>query len=480
MNGPAWTLTWAAAALRAGDVTSVALTEACLAVCRAQDATLGALIHRDDASALEAAALADAELARGVDRGPLHGVPFGLKDLLATADAPTTANSRVLDPAWGAGYDAVVVERVRAAGAVVLGKLVLSEFALGPPELDHDLGFPIPRNPWNPAHSAGGSSSGCGVAVAAGMVLGSLGTDTAGSVRFPAASCGHTGLKVTYGAVPKWGCVPLAYSLDSIGPMARSARDCAAIFAAIAGSDRRDPTSRNLSPAGLSAVGRIAAEGPPSVAGLRIGLPQRYFFDHELLEPATRSAVLTVADTLAAAGADVVDVDVPRSAEAKEATLIIMLTEAFAYHRLDMASPKWELYGPALRRAIARGALYRGADYVQAQRFRSWWTRQVDAVFETVDLLLTPATLGPAPTIEGYDLGSRLNGPSFASPWNLCGNPALAMPCGFSDTGLPLSVQLVGRRFDEATVLGAAATYQDRTDWHQRVPPWPPVGSTAP
>lgn len=234
------TIEEAHAALRAGQVTSTELTAAALARIESLDDRVGAFLEVN-AAARAQAEQADADLAAGTDRGPLHGIPFGLKDILATADQPTTANSLVLDPEWGAGYDSVVTERVRAAGAVIIGKLVLSEFAIGAP--DAEKPFPIPRNPWDLGRSAAGSSSGTGIAVATGMVLGGIGTDTGGSVRGPASFNGHTGLKVTFGRVPKWGVTPLGYTLDSIGPMARSAWDCAAILNVIAGHDPRDITA---------------------------------------------------------------------------------------------------------------------------------------------------------------------------------------------------------------------------------------------
>jgi aspartyl-tRNA(Asn)/glutamyl-tRNA(Gln) amidotransferase subunit A len=218
------TLTDAAMALREGTVTSVALTEAAIAAADAADETVGTYLTRFNEYALERAATADAELARGEDRGPLHGIPFGVKDILAMAEGPTTAQSLILDRSWGAGKDAPTVARVKAAGAVITGKTTTMEFACGIP--DATKPFPIPRNPWNLDTWAGGSSSGTGSGVAAGMFLAGLGTDTAGSIRIPAAFCGVSGLMPTFGRVPKSGCVPLGYSLDHVGPMARSARDC--------------------------------------------------------------------------------------------------------------------------------------------------------------------------------------------------------------------------------------------------------------
>ncbi|MCA9847480.1 MAG: amidase, partial [Dehalococcoidia bacterium] len=222
------TITEAGEAIRAGKLTSLELTEACLERADYLDGRLGVFITRMTDTALAAAKQADADFAAGVDRGPLQGIPIGVKDIIATKDAPTTAQSMVLDPAWGEGQDAPVVARLREAGAVIVGKTSTMEFAIGMP--DASKPFPVPRNPWNPETWPGGSSSGSGAGVAAGLFLGALGTDTGGSVRIPAAFCGITGMKQTHGLVPKAGCAPLGYSLDHIGPMTRSARDAAAML----------------------------------------------------------------------------------------------------------------------------------------------------------------------------------------------------------------------------------------------------------
>src|ERR1700730_1599564 len=235
------TIVAAGAALRSGQVSSVALTQELLARARATQDTVAAFIVITEEPALAAAQRADAELAAGRDRGPLHGIPLAVKDIIATADAPTTANSRVLDPTWGQRDDATVVRKLREAGAVLLGKLGLHEFAIGWP--DPATGFRIPKSPWDMARTPGGSSSGTGAAIAAGLILGGLGTDTGGSIRGPAAHCGISGLKPTFGRVSKEGCVPLGYSLDNIGPMARTARDCALMLQVLAGFDPLDPCS---------------------------------------------------------------------------------------------------------------------------------------------------------------------------------------------------------------------------------------------
>lgn len=457
------TLIEAAGAIRAGETTSVQLTEHCLDVTKALDDMVGAFVTVTGESALAAAERADAELAAGTDRGPLHGIPFALKDILATSDSPSTANSRILDPAWGNGWDSVVTERVRDAGAVLTGKLVLSEFALGPP--DPATGFPIPRNPWDLDRTAGGSSSGTGIAVATGMVLGGLGTDTGGSVRFPAAANGHSGLKVTYGRVPKWGCVPLGYSLDSIGPMARSAADCAAIFDVIAGHDPRDVTAAETATTPTLETVDLGVEG------IRIGVPRAYFFDDDHVEAAVLDAVEGLLAVLQEAGAEVVDVDLPRAAEAKEANTLTMVCEAFAYHRMDLGSDRWAEYGSGTRRIIARGALYSAADYVQAQRFRRWFAGRAAAVMADVDLLVTPTWPTGAPVSAEMDLERRLLQPSFTGPFNLVGYPALAVPIGFDGNVMPVSAQIVGAPFAEDLVLRAGHAYQERTSWHRAVPP---------
>ncbi len=465
------TIEAAATALRAGEVTSVELTEEALRKIEAMNDDVGAFIAVSE-RAMEQAARADAGLAAGVDRGPLQGIPFGLKDILATKDQPSTANSLVLDPAWGDGYDAVVSERVRAAGAVIMGKLVLSEFALGPP--DEEKPFPIPRNPWALDRTPGGSSSGTGIAVSTGMVLGGLGTDTGGSVRFPAAYCGHTGLKVTYGRVPKWGCVPLGYSLDSIGPMARSAYDCAAILDVIAGPDARDVTASTAP--GEDYLGGIDR----SVEGLTIGVPRAYFFDHEQLDSEMQAATEAVIAALADLGARIVEIELPHSDLAKEANTLTMVSEAFAYHRTDMASERWTDYGAKTRMIIARGAFYSAADYVQAQRFRSWYAKAAASVMAEVDALITPTIIEPAALSAENDLAKRLTQPSYTGPFNLLGYPALALPSGFSsDLGLPLSAQIVGAPMSEALLLRIGHAYQQQTDWHLQYPTGVLEGSVA-
>lgn len=462
------TISDAAARLRDGSVSAVQLTTAALDRVADRDAELGAFVVVLHERALAAAAAADRDFAAGVDRGPLQGVPLAVKDIISTKDAPTTANSRVLDPSWGGGVDAPVVARLRRSGAVIIGKSTTSEFACGLP--DPTKGFPIPRNPWNLDHTASGSSSGTGIAVSTGMVLGGLGTDTGGSVRGPAAATGHTGLKVTFGRVPKSGVVPLAYTLDSVGPMARSALDCALILQTIAGYDPGDPD------AATKPVPRYAELLDGDVRGLRIGVPREYFFDSPGLAAEVRDAVLTALGELQGAGAVLVDVVVPWAAQAQDANNVTWVGEAFAYHRNNLVH-RWSDYGASTRDVLARGAFYTAADYTQAQRVRTVFCAAVAAVFRDVDVLVTPTFAELVPRSARTDMDTVFTGVGFMGQWNFSGQPAVSVPCGVDGAGLPIGMQIVGAPFDEATVLRVADAYQRNTDWHLRVPPEPPPGA---
>ncbi len=457
------TIDEAAEWLRSGRVSSVQLTEALLERAHATQDTLAAFIAITDEAALAAAQRADDDLARGLDRGPLHGIPLGIKDIIATADAPTTANSRVLDPAWGNRADATVVRRLREAGAVLLGKLGLHEFAIGWP--DPNTGFRIPKNPWDKRRTPGGSSSGTGAAIAGGLVLGGLGTDTGGSIRGPAANCGISGLKPTFGRVSKEGCVPLGYSLDNIGPMARTARDCALMLQVLAGFDPLDPCT-------------VAAPVPDMVAsldaglnGVRIGIPRDYFFESSELNAKIKQAVLTAIEVLSGAGARVVDVALPHAATARDAQRAIMFGEAYAYHEQDLRD-RPELYGQYTRGQLLQGVLYTAADYVQAQRLRSLIKQETAQAMADLDVLITPTALVLPAAFEGYDPDAMMKLPTYMAMWNLTGQPALSVCCGFSATEppLPIGMQIIGKPFDEPMVLRVGHAYQGLTDWHTRRP----------
>lgn len=444
--------------LRSGLISSAELTKALLVRCHATQDSVAAFITICDEMALEAAHSADAELAQGFDRGPLHGIPLAIKDNIATVGAPTTGNSQVLDRAWGERGDATVVRKLREAGAVIVGKAGLYEFALGRPDLT--TGFPITKNPWNLSRIPGGSSSGTAAAITAGLALGGLGTDTGGSIRVPAAYCGISGVRPTFGRVSKEGCVPLAYSFDTIGPMARTVYDCALILQAIAGYDPGDPYTVN------TVVPDMTAGHPTSLANVRLGLPYEYFFTAPELNPEVKAAVLTAVDEMAAAGAKMVDLHLPHLAEAYAAWWTITFAEAYAYHEPDLRQCP-ELYGPATRQSILTGVLLTAADYLQAQRLRSIVQAECAAALAEVDAVIVPCTITTAPVAEDWD---HFTTPSFTSLPSLIGYPALSLGCGFSSDGLPIGMQIIGKPFEEPKLLAIGDAYQRLSDWHTRVP----------
>jgi aspartyl-tRNA(Asn)/glutamyl-tRNA(Gln) amidotransferase subunit A len=453
------TLSEVSAAIHAGAVTSSTLTAALLERADRLDPQLGTYLARFDEAALAAAAKLDAELANGQDRGPLHGVPMAIKDIIATDDGPTTAQSLILDPAWGDQGDAPVVARLRAAGAVILGKTSTMEFACGCP--DATKPFPVPRNPWDVTTWPGGSSSGTGSGVAAGLFYGGLGTDTGGSIRCPAAFCGITGHKPTFGLVPKCGCTPLGYSYDHIGPMARSAEDCALMLEVMAGFDASDLTSskRPMSPS-LSAM-------TGDLQGVRVGvdrsLQERFVVDPAL--PACFEAAIAV---LANAGATIVDVTLPHYEALTSATMNGWPAEALANHRRDLQT-RWLDYGRPTRAVLAARALVSGNDYVQAQRVRAVGVQAMKALFVSCDVVITPTAGVGALPVDGLDFASVIAS-VFTPVWNAVGFPALSAPMGFTAAGLPLGLQIAALPFADAVALNVAAGYQQHSDWHLRQP----------
>lgn len=456
------TITDAAAALRGGSLSSVELTRAVFERADRLDPVLGVYLRRMDESALAEAAQADTDLANGVDKGPLQGIPLGIKDILATDNAPTTAQSLILDPEWGEQGDAPVVARLRAAGAVIAGKTTTMEFATGIP--DPDKPFPVPRNPWNTDHWPGGSSSGTGAGVAAGLFLGGLGTDTGGSIRGPSAYCAISGLKPTFGRVPKSGCVPLGYSLDHIGPMARSARDCAAMLQVIAGYDASDPTCQNVPvPDYLGAL----ADG---LTGMKIAVEREHHTRVEGVLPEAVDAFERAVGVLEAGGARTIEVVIPHYEEIAFAGRVQSRCEAAAYHLVDLRT-RWADYGVHTRDAVGQAAMYSASDVVQAQRVRSYGKKAVAELMRPFDVMVTLSRGRGAPPVEGLTMESYSRFPSFTSFWNTMGLPALCIPIGFTDDGLPLSMQIVGKPFAEGTVLRVGDAFQRLTAWHLDVPP---------
>lgn len=444
-----WTIAGAAAAIAAGACSPVELTAACLARVERLDGRLRCFITVDAAGAQAAARALERELLAGRRRGPLHGIPLAYKDLCRVAGLPSSCGTRTADYFVSDG-ECTAVARLRAAGAVTLGTLNMSELALGP--FGDNAHHGDVQNPWRSGHCAGGSSSGSAAAVAAGLVLGALGTDTGGSVRLPAACCGIAGLKPTYGRVSRAGIMPLSWSLDHLGPMARTVQDVALLLAAIAGHDPRDATSSRRSvPAGLGTLGGRAA-------GVRVGVPENYFFDG--VGPEVETAVREVGRRLVDLGAAVVSLRVPDPAPIAEVSNILARCESAAIHARIVRERPHDLQ-PAVRARLEVGFRVSAHDYLQAGRLRSRLTRAfVTEVFREVDALLVPAIPEPAPRLDVVTVGSteeivRRMGrfARLTRPFNGLGLPALSVPCGLGRDGLPLAFQLVGRPFDEVTIL---------------------------
>ncbi|MEM7339863.1 MAG: amidase [Actinomycetota bacterium] len=457
------TIETAGVALRDGSLTSVDLVARLQRASDSIDEAVGTYLRRDNEAALAAATQADAELAAGRDRGPLHGIPLGIKDILSTDDGPTTAQSLVLDPSWGDQGDGPVVQRLRGAGAVLMGKTTTMEFAIGRP--DATKPFPIPRCPWDLERWAGGSSSGTANGVASGQFLGGLGTDTAGSVRLPASYNGITGHKPTYGLVPKSGCVPLGLSYDHIGPMARSAWDCAAMLDVMAGAHESDRTSVvRPATAHLAMIDR-------GLEGVRIGvITNDRVWDASA--PEVRIAFDAAVAELSDAGAEPVEVEIPLYDQLSTGTFLALQAEAFAWHRNLLAS-SWSDYGRPTRLTIAQGALISAGDLVQIERVRQRARADVITLMGDLglDLLVSPTTGYGAAPLSGATAEQIATQALHTPAWNSTGFPAVSAPMGFDDDGLPLGLQIVGLPFADAMVLAAAHAHQVRTDWHLAVAP---------
>ncbi len=442
---------------RKRELSPVEVTTALLARIDTLDPLLHAFVTLTAAGALADARAAEEALRRGDER-PLLGIPVGHKDIYLTRGVRTTGGSALLAD-WIPEEDATCVRRWREAGTVLLGKLMTHEFAFAIQLPGHR--FPPARNPWNLDHIPGGSSSGSGAALAAGLVVGATGSDTGGSIRGPAAFCGIAGLKPTYGRVSRAGVLTLSWTLDHTGPMARTVEDCAYLLRAMAGHDAADPASSR------APVDDYLAPLRRDIRGIRIGVPRAYFF--EGIDPEVERAFEEALETLRRLGAEVRDVQIP-SLHATHSFLLILMAEAFAYHERDIREHP-ELYGDVARERILTGALVSATEYVQAQRIRAQMCRETAEVLGSVDVLATPTTVKPATPFtqaQNPDFGfPRSNMP----PFNLTGLPTLALPCGFSSTGLPLSLQLAGRPFEEGTVLRVGHAYEHATPWHTRRPP---------
>jgi aspartyl-tRNA(Asn)/glutamyl-tRNA(Gln) amidotransferase subunit A len=449
------TIQEAAAALRARQVSSVELTEQSIALTERLNPELNAFLTVTVAKARERALQADQELSRGVDRGPLHGIPIAHKDLFYTKTVRTTAGSLLFVKQFPT-YDAAVVEKLNEAGAVMIGKTGMHELAYG--VTSDNPHFGSIANPWNVACIPGGSSGGSGAAVASGMVAMAMGSDTGGSIRIPASFCGTVGLKPTFGRVSRYGAMPLGFSLDHMGPLTRTVRDAALTLQAIAGHDPRDPSSSRAP---------VSDYMPPEhirLAGVRIGLPENFYFDR--VDPEVRDAVQRAARLAAEAGAEIVPLRVPDIDALNTLARVVLLSEASALYERYM--DERDLFGRDVLALLDQGRLIKATDYVNAQRLRRSLAREFSAVWTRVDCLFTPTTSVVAPrigqatvTVDGVDEDVRLAATRFVRAINLLGVPAISLPCGMHSSGLPMGLQIVGRAFQEPALLRVAAAVED-------------------
>jgi aspartyl-tRNA(Asn)/glutamyl-tRNA(Gln) amidotransferase subunit A len=455
------TMAGAAAEIEQGRLSPVALTEACLARIDRHEAKLNAFIRLERERALASARAAEAEIKAGRRRGDLHGIPFAHKDIYETAGIPTTCHSKLLQD-YVPARDAFTVAKLAEAGIVMFGKLATHEFAVGGPSFD--LPWPPARNPWATEHFTGGSSSGTGAAVAAGFVLGGTGSCTGGSIRVPSAYCGLAGIKPTYGLLSRSGIQPLAYSLDHAGPLAWTVEDCAILLQAMAGHDPADPGSADVAIPDY----RAALQG--GIAGLRIGVLRHFFEKDNPVSPEVGAATEASIGELSRLGARIVDVSLPPLQDWNACGWLILVAEAYAVHEPWLRT-RYTDYGKNFRDRISLGAFISAADYMSAVRFRRELQESLAKVMGDVDLLVLPTTPIPAPRIADVKSFSAYETPNFTMPFNVSGTPALSLCNGFSPSGLPLSLQIVGRPFEEATVLRAGHAYEQATPWKERRPP---------
>jgi aspartyl-tRNA(Asn)/glutamyl-tRNA(Gln) amidotransferase subunit A len=441
--------------LRAGSVTAETLARDALARVTARDGKLSAFVLVTEERALADARRADGELKSGRDRGPFHGIPYALKDIYDTAGIRTTCHSK-LRLHNVPKEDSVAAARLHEAGGVLLGKLATHEFAIGGPSFD--LPFPPARNPWNPDHITGGSSSGSATAIASRMVRMAMGSDTGGSIRGPAAWCGTVGIKPTYGRVSRRGVFPLSWTLDHIGPLSRSVEDAAITLQVLAGHDPQDPASADVP------APDYRADIEKGVAGLRIGIPRAFFATAPAITWEVVAGIDRMAAQLRAAGAVVEDIELPEYALFSAAGRVIMLAEAFAIHEADMQHRLLD-YGEITAGRFVLGAAVTAADFINALRARRELTDAVNAALSRHDALLTLSALNTAPRFDQPTDSLSSSSPIQTIPFNVTGHPAMSVPTGLGASGLPIGVQIVGRPFDEAMVFRIGRAVETLSGW---------------
>ena len=462
------TLTEVATAIAEKKLSSHEVTRSCLHRIAQWQPHLNAFMAIESEPALKAAADADAELAKGNIKGPLHGVPLAHKDMYYDAGHVSTCGSLIRRD-FVATSTSTALQRLKDAGAVRLGTLQMAEFAYGP--TGHNAHYGPVHNPWKLGYITGGSSSGSGSAVAARLTFAALGSDTGGSIRMPAHFCGVTGLKVTWGRVSRAGAMPLSQSLDTVGPLAQTAEDCALLLGLMAGPDPEDPT------ASTAPVQDYLAATRASLKGLNIGVPKSFYVD-DLDADVAKALDATIA-TLKTEGADVVQVELPDQRQLSSASQIVLAVEAAAFHKRWLIERPQD-YSPQVLMRLQNALAVSGVTYLEAMRWRGAALAAHIAATSGVDAVIAPVSPIPAPTVAESDVGAGPGAEAviqrltrFTRPINYLGLPSLAFPTGFSASGLPIAMQLIGRSFDEATVLTTGAAFQRATDFHAKVPTLP-------
>jgi aspartyl-tRNA(Asn)/glutamyl-tRNA(Gln) amidotransferase subunit A len=461
------TLTEAAAAIREHKLSSVEVTRSLLARIERWQPVLNAFVRVEVEEALAAAAAADAAIASGVARGPLHGVPLAHKDMYYVTGKLAECGSKIRN-GWVAPATSTAILRLQGAGAIRLGALHMAEFAYGPTGHNEHLG--PARNPWDPQRITGGSSSGSAASVAARLTYAALGSDTGGSIRLPAHFCGVTGFKPTYGRVSRANAMPLSFTLDTVGPLALSAEDCALIGSVIAGVDPLDPTT-----SGAPAWDMAATQRNPK--GMTIGIPRKFYVDDLEFDVAT--LLDEALATFRRLGARVVEVDLPDQTAISAAALIVLAVEAASLHAPWLRERAGE-YGAQVRNRLQNGLAYSAVEYLEALRWRGPALAAHLAAIEGIDVVIAPASSAAAPTIDETDVGGGPGAEAaiqaitrFMRPINYLGLPVLEIPAGQSRYGMPIGLQLIGRPFGDETVIALGRAFQTATDHHRRIPDFP-------
>lgn len=456
-------LTEVAHLIQKKDVSPVELTTSMLERIETVDSKLHSYLTVAGDLALCQARKAEQEIQEGTYRGPLHGIPLAVKDLIYTRDVRTTCASKIFAE-WVPDYDATVIEKLYSAGAVLLGKLTLTEFA----GIGYHPSITPAKNPWDENRWTGSSSSGSGVATAASLCFGALGTDTGGSIRFPAAACGIVGLKPTYGKVSRYGVFPLAESLDHVGPLTRTVSDAAVVLRAIAGFDEKDPTTRR------ELIPDYSASLDKGIGNVRIGVDWSFCSDG--VDPEISEAIIEAAKVLGGLGTWVQEVKFAGLAEAVGAWGVIFTAECAVSHEATYPS-RADDFSPPFRAFLQEADKVRGSDYAKAHSARQRVSRVIDDLLQKVDLLICPTMAMQPLKLNGKaveelitpEIGNKLL--SLTSPFSLSGNPTLSLPCGFSSEGLPLSLMIIGRHGEEDLLLRAGHAYEQATSWHTLRPP---------